>query len=65
MKKVKASKYLIATVVLVLSQNIAMAQPLPPSDPTQARPVPVESIVVGLLAAIAGLGVTQLNKKKE
>jgi hypothetical protein len=65
MKKVKAYKYLIATAVLVLSQSIAMAQPLPPSDPTTARPVPVESIVVGLLAAIAGLGITQLKKKKE
>lgn len=64
MKRVKAYKYLIATAVLVLSQSIAMAQPLPPSDPTQARPVPVESIVVGLLAAIAGLGITQLKKKE-
>jgi hypothetical protein len=65
MKRVKAYKYLIATTVLVLSQSIAMAQPLPPTDPTQARPVPVESIVVGLLAAIAGLGITQLKKKHE
>lgn len=63
MKRVKAYKYLIATAVLVLSQSIAMAQPLPPTDPTQARPVPVESIVVGLLAALAGLGITRLKKK--
>jgi hypothetical protein len=63
MKRVKAYKYLIATAVLVLSQSIAMAQPLPPSDPRNARPVPVESIVVGLVAALAGLGITRLRKK--
>ena len=61
----KTYKYISATIFLLIVQISVMAQPLPPVDPTNGNSVPVESIVMLLFAALTGLGVTQLRRKKK
>ncbi len=63
MKKIQVYKYLIATVVIVLIQSLALAQPLPPESPG-GNPMPVGGIITLLLASATILGVRQLKKKK-
>ena len=53
----------IILIAFLFAGTVALAQPLPPTTPS-GNPVPVESLVMLLFAAIAGLGITKLRKKK-
>jgi hypothetical protein len=59
----RSIKYIITTIILVFVQVIVMAQPLPPSAPS-GNPVPVDGFLMVMVAALTGMGVVKLRKKK-
>jgi len=63
MKNIRTYKYLIVTVVMVLLQSLAMAQPLPPENP-EGNAVPAAGAIMLLLASATILGIKQLKKKE-
>jgi hypothetical protein len=58
-------KYSIVSLVFMVDQLTVFAQPLPPENPSGSNPVPINGIVLMLLATLVGLGVVKLRKKEK
>lgn len=55
---------LIIAIVMLVLQIPLMAQPLPPLNPNNAQPVPVDGITAMLIVSFVGTAFLQLRKKK-
>lgn len=60
----KTLKQIIIVVVFVLIQLSAMAQPLPPQNPDDIKPVPIGAVPLVLLVSMAATAVLSLKKRQ-